>query len=335
MENRIPYISIIIPVYNGKSNYINECLESIWKQSIDPQKLEVICIDDFSTDNSIDLLFKEASNHSNLKVIQTEKNLRQGGARNLGINLARGEFIMFVDQDDYFSANAIKKVCNHLKSINLEVLVCDSAWQIRGHENNKLQHNFKNREIMQGDDFIVQNGIPYAPWKFGIKKSLIIDYNLFFVENVRIEDVDWAFKLTHFAKKIQYQPILLIHYNRGAGSTTWDSYKDFQTVSDTLKMAKRVLSLSNTIFANKAETQNKVKDIADFFFNHALRFMFGVNGKTSDKIGCIIENISKQQESKYFLVKLAKFSPFLYSQITILGFPFYRSLLYCYRKIKY
>jgi hypothetical protein len=94
-------------------------------------------------------------------------------------------------------------------------------------------------------------------------------------------------------------------------------------VSDGIKMAKRVLLLSNTIFANNDLAKNKIKSIVDFYFSRALKLMFGVKGKFIKKINCIIENLPRQQDSKYFLVRFTQKSTSIFSLFTICGFPFY------------
>ena len=74
--NKQPFFSIIIPVYNGVSNDLPVCLDSIWKQSLDKRLYEVICIDDCSTDNTRQWLKEQQKEHDNLVVIENEKNIR-------------------------------------------------------------------------------------------------------------------------------------------------------------------------------------------------------------------------------------------------------------------
>lgn len=300
--------------------------------------MEVICIDDCSTDDTLNYLRKEQKNHPNLVVLKTEKNLRQGGARNLGIRAAKGDYIMFLDQDDYYSNEALNKVLDHLNTADLDVLVCDSAWQVRGSEKYVLQHNLKFHHVMMGDDFIADNGIPFAPWKFVIKKSLFQDNNLYFQDNVRIEDVDWALKLVHSANRVQYQPILLVHYNRGVGSTTWDSYKNFDTIKDTIVMSKRVFLLTNTSFCNSEQRVKKVvESISVFYFSHGLRQFNGVYGFVNEKERVILDYILGNDINVTcpFIVRFAMKRPYLYALCSSLISPFYRCALWLYRSLKY
>ncbi|MBQ3244978.1 MAG: glycosyltransferase family 2 protein [Bacteroidaceae bacterium] len=245
-----PFLSIIIPVYNGLSNGLLKCLDSIWEQSLSKQIYEVICIDDCSIDGTRSWLKEQQKEHSNLVVIENEKNIRQGGARNKGVRVARGKYICFIDQDDYYHKESITQVYNHLSKNDLEILIVDCAYQSPEKESNTLQHNFPHKEIMTGDEQIERNSIPYAPWKFIFLRTLMVDNNLFFAENERIEDVDWVHRLTHYATRTQYQPILLIHYNKSSISTTMTAFSSKEIIYSSLRLAHRMYVMINTIFEN-------------------------------------------------------------------------------------
>ena len=93
--------SIIVPVYNVEK-YLKECLDSIVNQTFGD--FEIICINDESTDSSLDIL-KEYSEHDSRFVVISQKNQGQGVARNKGINLAKGEYVLFVDPDVKYIRN--------------------------------------------------------------------------------------------------------------------------------------------------------------------------------------------------------------------------------------
>ena len=97
-------ISIIIPVYNA-GKFIGKCLDSIVSQTF--SEFEVICIDDGSTDESSSILSEYASQYKNITVIR-QKNIGQGPTRNLGVSLAVGKYIKFVDADDYLHPDALQ-----------------------------------------------------------------------------------------------------------------------------------------------------------------------------------------------------------------------------------
>lgn len=101
-------ISVIVPVYNAEK-YLRESIDSIVNQGLDD--IEIICIDDGSTDNSLDILNEYADIDSRIKII-SQKNSGAGASRNLGLEHATGEYIYFIDSDDYLDLNALEELYN-------------------------------------------------------------------------------------------------------------------------------------------------------------------------------------------------------------------------------
>ena len=237
-----------------------------------PSLYEVICVDDCSTDDTHMWLDEEATKHSNLRIIKHTVNKRQGGGRNTGMKAVHGRYIIFIDQDDYFHAGSIAKVYDYLQSVELEILIVDCTYERPGKVNNTLQHNFPHHEVMTGDEQILRNSIPWAPWKFIFLRSLVVDNGLFFDEKERIEDIDWVHRLVHKAQRTQYQPILFIHYLKNDASTTMTSYKSPEITYSTLRIGKRLYRLTNTEFSEASdELKTRIKQIGEFTFYLGLR----------------------------------------------------------------
>lgn len=330
-----PFLSIVIPVYNGLSNGLPKCLDSIWKQALSKDTYEVICIDDCSTDSTRSWLKEQQKEHGNLVVIENEKNIRQGGARNKGVRGARGKYICFIDQDDYYHKESITEVYNHLTKHELEILIVDCAYQSPGKESNTLQHNFPHRVIMTGDEQIEMNSIPYAPWKFVFQRSLMVDNNLFFAENERIEDVDWVHVLTHYATRTQYQPILFIHYNKTTVSTTMTSYKSPETVYSTLRVGKRLIELTETTFANSNDNVKKyIRNLGERMYHIGIRSYLFFCSSIKDKTQNIRDTAADITGCK-FIVKAAKRCPKTFSIVSNIISPFGTFAMWLYRSIKY
>ena len=103
-------VSVIVPCYNT-AKYLPKCIESLLAQTL--KEIELIFVNDCSPDNSIEILREYESKYPGvIRVIDSPINLRQGGARNLGINAARGEYIGFVDSDDYVMPYMFEKLYN-------------------------------------------------------------------------------------------------------------------------------------------------------------------------------------------------------------------------------
>ena len=108
IQNKIDYtpkVSVIIPVYNVEE-YLCKCLDSVINQTL--KEIEIICVDDGSTDNSLEIL-KEYATKDNRITIITQKNLYAGVARNSGLAQAKGEYLSFLDSDDFFELNMLKE----------------------------------------------------------------------------------------------------------------------------------------------------------------------------------------------------------------------------------
>ena len=333
--NTQPFFSIIIPIYNGISNDLPKCLDSIWNQSLDSELYEVICVDDCSTDNTRLWLKEQQKEHCNLFVIENERNIRQGGSRNKGVRAAHGKYIAFIDQDDYYHKESITQVYNHLSNSNLEILIVDCAYQYPGVESNKLQHNFQHREVMTGDEQIERNSIPYAPWKFIFLRSLMVDNGLFFAEKERIEDVDWVHVLTHHATRTQYQPILFIHYNKTTVSTTMTSYKSPETVYSTLKVGKRLVELTDTTFASSNKNvKGYIRNLGERMFHLGVRsylFLWDNRKEKANNIKMTAENITGISVITKFAIK----HPLCFSVVSNIVSPFGKVAMWLYRTIKY
>lgn len=116
----MPLLSIIIPVYNVQ-NYLDECLISILNQEF--KDYEIILINNASKDNSGAICDSYALKHPQIKVIHLEVNALPGGARNVGLQHAVGEYIHFCDSDDYYLTGSLSKVADTLISFSPSVLI--------------------------------------------------------------------------------------------------------------------------------------------------------------------------------------------------------------------
>ena len=108
----MPKISILVAVYNTAA-YLPQCLDSLLSQTL--KDIEVICVDDASTDNSLALLHQYAEKDNRVKVFALKENCGQAHARNVGLSHATGDYIGFVDSDDWLSQDALEKVCESFR----------------------------------------------------------------------------------------------------------------------------------------------------------------------------------------------------------------------------
>ncbi len=113
-------LSIIIPVYNAEQ-YLQKCLESIFQQKLKTEDVEVICINDGSTDNTSKILEEFEKKYTNI-IVENQENSGEAISRNRALSLSKGEYITFLDSDDYYDALTLSKALQSVESQNLDIL---------------------------------------------------------------------------------------------------------------------------------------------------------------------------------------------------------------------
>lgn len=143
-------VSIIVPVYNTEK-YLKECMDSLVNQSL--KNIEIICINDASTDGSLEILKSYAKNDQRIRIINNTKNLGAPGAvKNIGLKVARGEYIGFVDSDDYVDINYFEELYNKAKSNDAEIASCLCLAYIQKNKSNKKQINCSEEVLITPED---------------------------------------------------------------------------------------------------------------------------------------------------------------------------------------
>ena len=208
MINTNVKISVIVPVYNVEK-WLNMCIDSILAQSY--KNLEVILVNDGSTDKSKDICDSYSKKDNRVRVLNI-KNSGQSVARNIGLKEAKGDYILFIDSDDYISDKAIiEKFINILDSNNYDFIYTSYCRFEDGNEEKIteiLPINLTNDEIKnkEGKDILVdllnKNSFHHAPYLKVCRKEFILNNKLFFREGYYHEDAEWTFKVFYYAKKI-------------------------------------------------------------------------------------------------------------------------------------
>ena len=314
----MPFFSIIIPVYNGLSHGLPKCLESIFSaEAFGRGNLEVVCVDDCSTDGTREYLKTIERSHG-ITLVFNEYNLRQGGAKNIGIRVATGKYILFIDQDDYYHENSVDFAFEYLKkNMDLDVLVLDSAWQQLGTHSNRLQLNLPNKQKLSGREFINENGFVFAPWRMCCRREFLLSNSLYFQEHTRIEDIDWGVKVCLHAKLMQYQPILLVHYNRYSAQTTSLMSHDINVIHDQLWVALRLKEVADATVPESFSLERVVRH----HYHVGLKAMCLCNCPIKDKVDCLRKFCRQAPPDN--LVAFAGEHPLFYSITSVLIRPIF------------
>lgn len=217
-------LSIIVPVFNVEK-YLNKCIDSLLNQNIDKNHYEIIIVDDESTDNSLAIAKEYEAKYENIKLI-SQKNKGLGGARNTGLKFASGEYILFLDSDDYLSTNSLSVILERIKRDKLDVLrfnyeSIDENNIIVPITKNGLYTKVYDEEVVLGKEFLVNKlgWICYA-WQFIIKKDFLLENILLFNESIYFEDVEWLVRVLIKAEKAASIDIKAYNYLQRSGSIT-------------------------------------------------------------------------------------------------------------------
>ena len=209
-----PKISVIIPVYNVE-NYLAKCLDSIINQTL--IDIEILCVNDGSKDNSEDILNSYAQRDERITII----NKANGGlssARNAGIKVANGEYICFLDSDDYFENNACERLYNEILERHADIIVFGANifpqnpwpdyWLFENLSPRTITYNGFVKEAL----FKEKGATPFV-WRNCFKRKFLLKNNLLFNEDIKFgEDLIFQFCAFPQAKAITFISDKLYNY---------------------------------------------------------------------------------------------------------------------------
>ena len=212
----MPKVSVIVPVYNAEK-FLVRCLDSILGQSL--RDIEVICVDDGSPDNSIEILNRYAAADSRMKVIR-QQNKRQGGARNTGLDAASGEWIGFVDSDDYIDLDFYEKLYGAAIDSGADVACCGLVKHRPRYD--KHEALYRSARVAAGlqDRFSLCNcPTQFYPVNKIYRRSMIEAAALRFREHVAFEDIEFVSRALYAASSVVGVPDTAYHYVYNGSST--------------------------------------------------------------------------------------------------------------------
>lgn len=206
-----PKISFVIPMYNVAA-YIETCIDSIIAQNLREDDYEIIAVDDGSKDGVRNIISKK---YPSVKYFHKE-NGGQSTARNMGIEKSSGEYICFVDADDFLIENSIGDVLDMVERNNTD-MACYGCGRLK---EKKPTETFKEYDILSGAEYIAKNNYNNGPWWYLIKKEFICKNNLRFVEGRYGEDGMFTTEALLLAEKVQGCNRLCYCYVEQLNSTT-------------------------------------------------------------------------------------------------------------------
>ena len=229
VEN-IPKVSVIIPVYNP-GQLLSNCLDSVVNQSL--KEIEIICVDDGSTDGSLDVLKDYAKKDGRFKIFH-QKNKGAGTARNKAIEESTGEFIIFLDSDDWIEQEMCEKLYNHAKKLNTDLVIFDALWHTvngtkpfnyfsKGEFNEDFNSFTFNYKFIKNRLMIASYGVI---WSRIYKSSYIKNNDIKFPKHKIYNDVEFCFKTAVLAENIAYYPEPFYHYIKMGQPSLQTSFRE-------------------------------------------------------------------------------------------------------------
>lgn len=196
-------LSIIIPVYNSEQ-YIGRCLNSILNQNLPLDDYEVIIINDGSSDNSLQIANVFAKQYKNVKVYG-QSNKGQGVARNKGMEKALGDYIMFIDSDDYLVHNVLNDMLSRVEDNNVEILV-SGFWQMSrdGSIQQRIDRFVEKNCLFSGEQVVLKGYFPTSVCAKLYHRRFVLDCNVTFASGIIHEDVDFNVRLFPKAKRVKF-----------------------------------------------------------------------------------------------------------------------------------
>ena len=238
-------ITFVIPAYNA-SQTVTRCLDSVYALPLNENEFEVLAIDDCSTDNTVEVMEEDQKKHLNLILIRQPENHRQGAARNLGMERAKGDFIVFVDSDDEVEEgilHALKMAVD--RQLDMVAMRTEEVTN-EGMTASESSLSYSSEAVFSGVE--LQTEHPFwvtAPWAYVYRRSFLKEVNYPFAEEVLYEDSDFVNVHLYHAQRMAYCDVCGYRAHQNADSTTHTI--SFKHLADYALLGTRMLAFYESL----------------------------------------------------------------------------------------
>lgn len=254
-------ISVVLPVYNVE-NYLEECLNSLVEQTL--QDIEIICVNDCSIDGSLSILTRYAVRDPRIKIINQKTHQGQGVARNRGLEEVEGEFVYFMDSDDYLAGiHALEKM--YTASIIDDIDILSFNHRTIGIERKKYIRDMNNNTILDGKAYLQyprMGGVML--WLRLYRREYLESLNFAFIPGIIAEDDEAIPRLYYDAKKVKHIKDVLVVYRRRDGSSSTSAASP-QLVDGLIAVVKTYLTLCR---------RENDADLNKYLYNKGMEYLF-------------------------------------------------------------
>lgn len=226
-------ITIVIPVYNVEL-YIQRCLESVISQENIDYSIECVIIDDCTPDNSMIIVYDIINNYKGtiiFSIVRHEQNKGLSEARNTGMKHAHGEFIMFLDSDDYLMPDSIAYMFNTSKDYPSADIIMGNVYE---HKYSKTQYDYKEPILISGGyevrKWLLTHEFAVSSWNRIFNRQFLINNKFFFEPNILHEDIPWSYKVYTKIQNVLLLPKVTYSYWYNQNSITSTQHVTDKTV---------------------------------------------------------------------------------------------------------
>lgn len=200
-------LSIIIPVYKVEK-YVEKCLRSCAEQDISPDEYEIIVVNDGSPDKSLEIVERIAKEYHNIHIVSQE-NQGLSLARNKGLSLAKGDYIWFVDSDDWIEKNVLKKLIAHCIKNNLDILRFCFAKVINGKIVRSSDYKDREKKLIKGKDSLaIRVNVMFSIYR----RKFLLENNLSFYPKILSEDQEFTPRVWYMAQRVMFINDICYYY---------------------------------------------------------------------------------------------------------------------------
>lgn len=229
-------VSVIIPVYNTEK-YLDDCLKSVVNQTL--KEIEIILVNDGSTDSSLEIMERYKEEYPDRIQLISKENGGQATARNMAIPMCRGEYIGFVDSDDYIEPTMYERMYEKATGVSADYVECDYVnvkINDKGEQERIADYGSRVREYSSKKDMFIDPML--APWNKMYRRELLQKSTVIFPEGLIYEDTAFCLKAISLVDAYAYVPEkFVVHFYRGGSTMNINkSYK----VADIFKVLKDV-----------------------------------------------------------------------------------------------
>jgi len=280
-------VSVIIPVYNSYA-YLNRTIHCMQEQFF--ENIEVIFVDDCSTDDSVNLIMQFMKEDERIKLIQNDNHRGAGTCRNCGLKIATGEYVIFLDSDDYFYPNMFEISYKRAKQENVDVVVfgreiVDVTAPADEYGVPSIMYDSYEARVVYGDNATIKDYSQgaFIPWNKLVRRQFILDNDIRFQDLPSNNDIFYSFSVITSAKKIVYVDSILVRYYKSlpASLTSGRVRKNYlpEAIANCISYAQRQFCMASRYKVVNGYLLKVIKrEIAS-----------GENDEIKDKVGRLIE----------------------------------------------